>query len=153
MNNAIKIIAYGYIGLTCSTSALTAVGSLLETAAEKCLRRCLAQQPVKFTHSTGRYFSSAADEAWNTGYVPLRKHTFNLPANSHNGLDQPVFLRTMQGEINWHFDPLRSLYYYFKDEASVAVNQNTELKKPIKQDEDMVVYNLPAQKKSLNLTK
>jgi len=153
MANVIKILSYACLGLSCSTAVLTAAGSLAEIALEKGLRRYLTQQqPVKFARPLNvRYFSSAIDDAWNTGYVPSRRHTFGMSTDNGNVFNRTNFLQT----ITWHFDPVRSLYYYFKDEANITVNQNTELKKPIKQDNDMVVYSLPSftQKKSQKTAK
>ena len=119
---------------------------------KKGLRRCLLQQPIrsqvanfKSKGNATRFFSSIADSDWNTGHVPVKKHVFRLPEERNNKLDTLGSLRT---EVTWHFDPLRSLYYYFKEsKENLLVKQNDEVKEPIKQDDDMIVYSFSSQKK------
>lgn len=153
MINTTKVLAYGFMGLIFSTGLYPAAHNLFE-AAEKGLRRCLLQQPIrsqvanfKSKGNATRFFSSIADSDWNTGHVPVKKHVFRLPEERNNKLDTLGSLRT---EVTWHFDPLRSLYYYFKEnKENLIVKQNDEVKQPIKQDDDMVVYSFSSQKKSL----
>lgn len=81
-----------------------------------------------------RFYSTATDLkfGWNKGHVPSR-----TPTQSKSLVDD---LHEDASNRVWHFDPKRSLPYYLEEIA--AEHQNTEVKQPVKQDEDMVAYSL-----------
>lgn len=154
MKKTIRIFIYGCISLSVSTELWAASTFFI---VEQSLRRVLQQssrlvaRDIRFDEVSIRRFSSAVKD-WNTGHVPAKRHIFKIDDGNKDGRVDLIRPAVQREEIAWHFDPVRSLYYYYIKENSV-VRQAVELKQPIKQDDDMVVYALPSQKKSLKFQK